>query len=910
MDVDSQLYKIVEMRKEDLDQCQEELKALKENKRKKKSKLKRPSKPNVSEAKPKHTKQKPPSKPNVDDPKHTKQKPPSNPNVDDASKLRSSSKVTYDNVGYDDDVDPSEEYEEQGTFENVAVDLLDDSSDEEDQKSNSAKRQRHKTSILDPSQISPTKVLRPLRLDDAQSQLDSLSRSAGLQECHLLEFINQEGRPRPPKEKFARHPALLVHVQKIDELLDDDELVMEWCDYKIFNHFHRFLHERMSEHSFPVLWEQLIQGCVLNPNFDMSGFESAIQNAFGVWGTLEQGFDTFLAVQDFAMILKNVTTQKCKCYSSEAGKHAVSSLKVTWIQIIATFFRSHMVDFQYLNEDEIFNVSSSYVTHNYKIPKSKDSCTLTQYILWSQYQKVKHWHRSPVMRKLYHDIENFPNNSFGKETNTENSTSQLITFALEHIFNVAFEQWPKVKSEFRQEHMEEIDIHDYDDSPHVPKDYFEMKNKAPKRSTKRRSTSVLNPPLKKAKTKYDNVEYANVDHKKYNKVREKGGDKKDNKVGNKGSKGSSVIGVETNTAVKETKSSNVIGSKKLEKDNKVGNKGSKGSSVVTSSAIKQKKSSKKKSSNVTRRTNISKSIRKKGELKPPSEIYSNFFQNFNSRGIENASYSRNITFLPDNENSPSEELMERFQKALKAPELGCVFVDFAGDVHLLKTDNLVKKHAREYLDAVGKQSRKEQSDNEHPMKDFQGHDVPNNKCAAYLVSSPKRLNECYTKAYHIYAAQVDDPDTKRVTQGIVLNIEDPILQCHTCAKHPKGCGRTLKVGDVVKIDGSTPATLITGRAWMFNVTRFNGDDIDRKCGVGVLKCFATQPHIVANRVAIVTEIGEHEPTDKPHISTVAQKCKYAMIAFLDGNAIVSSSARAQDLTDTHSDSSDDDSDSD
>jgi hypothetical protein len=120
----------------------------------------------------------------------------------------------------------------------------------------------------------------------------------------------------------------------------------------------------------------------------------------------------------------------------------------------------------------------------------------------------------------------------------------------------------------------------------------------------------------------------------------------------------------------------------------------------------------------------------------------------------------------------------------------------------------------------------------------------------------------------------------------------------------------LKVGDVVKIDGSTPATLITGRAWMFNVIRFNGDDIDRKCGVGVLKCFATQPHIVANRVAIVTEIGEHEPTDKPHISTVAQKCKYAMIAFLDGNTIVSSSATAQDLTDTHSDSSDDDSDSD
>jgi hypothetical protein len=118
----------------------------------------------------------------------------------------------------------------------------------------------------------------------------------------------------------------------------------------------------------------------------------------------------------------------------------------------------------------------------------------------------------------------------------------------------------------------------------------------------------------------------------------------------------------------------------------------------------------------------------------------------------------------------------------------------------------------------------------------------------------------------------------------------------------------LKVGDVVKIDGGTPASLITGRAWLFNVIRFNGDDIDRKCGVGVLKCFATQPHIVANRIAIVTEIVDGEETDKPYISSVQQKCKHARITFLDGNTSVSTSVRAQDLTDTHSDSSDDDSD--
>jgi hypothetical protein len=114
----------------------------------------------------------------------------------------------------------------------------------------------------------------------------------------------------------------------------------------------------------------------------------------------------------------------------------------------------------------------------------------------------------------------------------------------------------------------------------------------------------------------------------------------------------------------------------------------------------------------------------------------------------------------------------------------------------MTTDNLVKQHSREYLDRIGKESRKEHCDNEHPLKRFTGHGVPINKCAAYLEHSPTRLSECYKKAYHIYPAQIHHPDTKRVNQGIVLYIEEPILQCHTCTNHREGCGKTLKVGDV------------------------------------------------------------------------------------------------------------------
>jgi hypothetical protein len=42
-----------------------------------------------------------------------------------------------------------------------------------------------------------------------------------------------------------------------------------------------------------------------------------------------------------------------------------------------------------------------------------------------------------------------------------------------------------------------------------------------------------------------------------------------------------------------------------------------------------------------------------------------------------------MTFLPDTEKDPSAELKARFKKAIIAPELGCVFVDYGRDIHLL-----------------------------------------------------------------------------------------------------------------------------------------------------------------------------------------------------------------------------------
>jgi hypothetical protein len=66
-------------------------------------------------------------------------------------KARSSVNVTFENSGFDDEA--SEDTKKHGT-----VDLLDDTTSDDDDQDEGAKRQMHKTAMLDPSYISPAKI--------------------------------------------------------------------------------------------------------------------------------------------------------------------------------------------------------------------------------------------------------------------------------------------------------------------------------------------------------------------------------------------------------------------------------------------------------------------------------------------------------------------------------------------------------------------------------------------------------------------------------------------------------------------------------------------------------------------------------------------------------------------------------
>jgi hypothetical protein len=48
---------------------------------------------------------------------------------------------------------------------------------------------------------------------------------------------------------------------------------------------------------------------------------------------------------------------------------------------------------------------------------------------------------------------------------------------------------------------------------------------------------------------------------------------------------------------------------------------------------------------------------------------------------------------------------------------------------------------------------------------------------------------------------------------------------------------------------------------------------------------ATQAHIIANRIAIVTGVNEHVPSEMK-TSTVKHTCRYATVTFLDGKTHV------------------------
>jgi hypothetical protein len=56
---------------------------------------------------------------------------------------------------------------------------------------------------------------------------------------------------------------------------------------------------------------------------------------------------------------------------------------------------------------------------------------------------------------------------------------------------------------------------------------------------------------------------------------------------------------------------------------------------------------------------------------------------------------------------------------------------------------------------------------------------------------------------------------KIATNHIADTIGPSDVEFMYCSRHEEGCGKTLKRGDVIKVDGSQPAELVKGKCWFF-----------------------------------------------------------------------------------------------
>ena len=135
-----------------------------------------------------------------------------------------------------------------------------------------------------------------------------------------------------------------------------------------------------------------------------------------------------------------------------------------------------------------------------------------------------------------------------------------------------------------------------------------------------------------------------------------------------------------------------------------------------------------------------------------------------------------------------------------------------------------------------------------------------------------------------------DPETTNMPYAIISFIKPPANKLKafpTCAKHPTGCGRSTKIGDVVRIDGYET---ISVNNWLLCVAAKkivpsaanSKDSVDLGCTLGYVKVIYSQYHLVVNRVAQVSEIIEDTfpNSNTSNMGKGALVCAKAI--FLDG----------------------------
>lgn len=144
------------------------------------------------------------------------------------------------------------------------------------------------------------------------------------------------------------------------------------------------------------------------------------------------------------------------------------------------------------------------------------------------------------------------------------------------------------------------------------------------------------------------------------------------------------------------------------------------------------------------------------------------------------------------------------------------------------------------------------------------------------------LTECHMTGSFKYLPKLDWPDTQATKECAILFTDCCFMKQMRCDKHPEGCGTHVKPHLKVKIAANLVCLFVKGGYWFIPVHTI-GIDGGYCCCIGVVKTLPTQAHLVANRIAIVVSIHEHNPNVGPSTKVISKLCGYAVAKFIDGN---------------------------
>lgn len=113
----------------------------------------------------------------------------------------------------------------------------------------------------------------------------------------------------------------------------------------------------------------------------------------------------------------------------------------------------------------------------------------------------------------------------------------------------------------------------------------------------------------------------------------------------------------------------------------------------------------------------------------------------------------------------------------------------------------------------------------------------------HIISYSHSIFQCNTKMF---------TQVRSVTHGAILFISEPPDDNARCSQHPDGCGKSLRVNDLVMVDG-TEMEFVCGDVVHFAVRRLNHCGV-RGCKVGIMRALPGQCHLFGNRVGVVSEI--------------------------------------------------------